>query len=515
MRPSPVDPSKRPLKQRSFIRFLDILEKYGNQLPDPVTLFIILALIMIVVSHFAAMGPVTAVHPSTGETIQAKSLLSGNGLVQMLTGMVSNFTQFPPLGLVLVIMTGVGLAEKSGLISALLKRTVLAAPSAWVIPVIIFMAMMGNATGDAAFVVLPPIAAMVLMALGYHPLVGLVVSYAAVAGGFAANLVINVLDVLVAGFTEAGAHMIDSDYVGNPAMNYYFLIASSFLLIVVCTWVTYKITIPRLGEYTGQAVKVEPLSRQESCGLRWAGISFLMYIFLLLLLTVPEDGLLRNPETGSLTKDAPFMTGIVPIITFLFFIPAVVYGIGAKTIRSDRHVTKYLGEAMKEMGPYIVLVFVAAQTIAYFEWSQLGPIIAIKGAGFLEKMNLTGIPMFIGFILLASLINLILASSSAKWAILSPVFVPMFMMLGYHPAVTQLAYRIGDSVTNPITPMLPYFVILLSFARQYDAKIGMGTLMALLLPYSIFFAVFWMLLFVLWFLFGLPLGPDGPIFLPK
>jgi aminobenzoyl-glutamate transport protein len=506
-----TDPRKG--KNGFFASVLDKIEVYGNKLPDPVTLFVIIALIILTASFFAGMAGVSAVNPATKETITAVNLLSGAGLVKILTEMVKNFANFPPMGLVLVVMIGVGLAEASGLISALMRRTIMAAPSKLVIPTIIFVAIMGNAAGDAAFIVLPPIAAMVLMALGFNPLVGLVVSYASVAGGFAANLVINMLDALVAGFTQVGAQILDKDYVANPAMNYYFLIVSTVLLIAVSTFVTYRITIPRLGTYEGETAKIEEITSDEKRGLRWAGISTLIYIAIISILSIPSSGILRNPETGSLVSGSPFMAGLVPIITFLFLIPALFYGMGAKTVKSDKDVANMLGKSMGTMGPYIVLAFVAAQMIAYFNWSNLGPIIAIKGAEFLQAIGLTGLPLVIGFILVAALINLIVASSSAKWAILAPVFVPMFMLLGYDPAFTQIAYRIGDSITNPITPMLAYFAILLSFAKVYNPKVGMGTLISALVPYSVSFAISWIILLVVWFFLGLPLGPDGNIFL--
>jgi aminobenzoyl-glutamate transport protein len=513
--PQPGTPNTPPKKNGLFTKLLNGIETYGNKLPDPVTLFLTFAIIILIASAFSAMTGVSAVNPASNETIKAVNLLNGEGLVKILTSMVTTFATFPPLGLVLVVMIGVGLAESTGLISSLMRRTVLAAPPKIVIPTIIFVGMMGNIAGDAAFIVLPPVAAMILMALGFNPLVGLIVAYASVAGGFAANLIINMLDVLVASFTEVGAHIIDPTYSANPAMNWYFLIVSFFLLLAVSTIVTYKITIPRLGSYTGKVDKIEDLTDLERKGLRWAGYSTLVFVAVMLFMTVPSTGLLRNPETGSLISGSPLMAGLVPIIMTMFLIPALFYGIGSKTIQNDKDVASMLGRAMSTMGPYIILAFVAAQMIAYFNWSNLGPIIAIKGAEFLTNIGLTGIWLLVGFVIISALINLLVASSSAKWAILAPVFVPMFMILGYDPAFTQMAYRIGDSITNPITPMLAYFAILLSFAKVYDPKIGIGTLMSSLIPYSVFFGISWIILLVVWFFLGLPLGPDGFIFLTK
>ncbi|WP_209123935.1 AbgT family transporter [Alkalihalobacillus sp. BA299] len=508
--PPPSNENKKGL----FNQILDKIEVYGNKLPDPLILFVIISAVILVVSFFASLANVSAVNPVTKETISAVNLLSGEGLINFLTSMVTNFSGFPPLGAVLVVLIGVGLGEATGFFSSLMKRTVITAPTKAIIPVVILLAILGNAAADAATVVLPPIAAVVLMSLGFNPLVGLVVAYAATSGAFAANLVIGMADVLAASFTQTGAQIIDPEYVANPAMNYYFIIVSTFLLLIVAIVVTYKITIPRFGTYSGKIEQVEELSSLEKRGLRWAGISTLVLAVPLLFLSVPSDSLLRNSETGSLITNSPFMSALVPLITIFFLVPSLFYGIGAKTVRSGKDVADMLGKSMSTMGPYIVLVFVVAQMLAFFSWSNLGPILAIKGANVLQDVGFTGIPLFIGLIIVIALINLFIGSASAKWAILAPIFVPMFMLLGYDPALTQMLYRIGDSITNPITPLTPYLPLILAYAKAYDPKVGMGTLIAALLPYSIFFGIFWIILIVVWFMLGLPLGPEGPVFLP-
>lgn len=357
-----------PNKKGFFSKLLDRIETYGNKLPDPVTLFVIIAAVILVASSIASLLGVSAVHPSTKEVIEAKNLLNGEGLIMILTGMVNVFVDFPPLGVVLVAMIGVGLAESTGLISALMRRTMLGAPPKIVIPVIIFVGIIGNAAGDTAFIVLPPIAAMLLMSLGYNPLIGLVVAYAAVAGGFTANIFLNILDVITAGFTEVGAQIVDPDYKANVAMNYYFSIVSTFALMIVATLITYKITIPRLGKYTGEIKVAEKLTDEEKRGLRWAGWSMLVFTAIMLYLTVPSNALLRNAETGSLVSDSPLMAALIPIVMLMFLIPAIFYGMGAKTIKNDKDVANMLNESMKTMAPYIILAFVAAQMIAYFNW---------------------------------------------------------------------------------------------------------------------------------------------------
>lgn len=501
--------NNKPKKKGLFYRFLDWIEVNGNKLPDVLTLFVIFTGVILVVSAIGSAAGWTAINPATKEKIEAINLLNGEGIKRILTEMVKNFVNFPPLGLVLVVMLGVGLAESTGLISAFMRRVVLSAPTKLILPIIVIIGIVGNAAADAALIVLPPVAAMIFLALKRNPIVGLVAAYAAVAGGFSANLIINMLDALLAGFTESSAQIIDPEFKANPAMNYYFLLASTFVLLPVAVFVTTKIVEPRLGEFKGTVPTDQgdaSLTAEEKRGLKWATISLAAYVAVLLALTIPANALLRHPETGSLVV-SPFMDSLVAIMFLFFFIPALAYGIGSKNIKSDKDVAEQLSQAMSGMGYYIVLAFIAAQMITYFSWSNLGAIIAIKGAELLQNIGLTGLPLLLGFILFTALVNLLIASSSAKWALLGPVFVPMFMILGYSPAFTQIAYRIGDSITNTITPMLAYFAILLSFARKFDKNMGVGTLISSLIPYTIAFGIFWSILFSIWYLMGLPLGP--------
>ncbi|WP_323958400.1 AbgT family transporter [Brevibacillus composti] len=501
-----------PAKKTMMNRMLDVVERVGNKLPDPVTLFVIFAVVVIIASHFASLAGVEVIHPSTKEPVKAVSLLTAQGLQDIMTKMVKNFAEFPPLGLVLVTMIGVGLAEGVGLISALLKKVVLGAPKSMITVSIVVAGILANMAGDAGFIVLPPIAALVFMSVGRHPIAGMVAAYAAVAGGFSANLIVNMLDALLAGFTEKAAQIVDPNFVANPAMNWYFLAASCFLIVPLAVWITDKIVEPRLPEYTGPKLKMDKLSDTENRGLKWAGIAALAFTALIAITIVPSDGPLRG-ENGAVII-SPFMNSLVPIIMGLFLLPAIAYGIVTKGIRSDKDVADGMGKAMSAMGMYIVLAFFAAQFIAYFNWSNLGVIMAISGAEFLKGIGLTGLPLLIGFIIISAGLNLFIGSASAKWAILGPVFVPMFMLLGYDPAFTQLAYRIGDSITNPITPMFAYFAILLALAKTYDKNLGLGSLIAVMLPYTLIFGVAWILFFVAWFFLGLPLGPGAGIYLP-
>ena len=502
-------------KKTGFVdRFLTKIEVAGNKLPDPILIFIILMGIILAGSFVASLFNLKATNPMTGEVIEAVNLLSGEGLLKILTESIHNFSTFPPLGMVLVVMIGVGLAEKTGYFETAMKRVIEVAPRALIIPTMILVGIIGNIAGDAGPVILPPIAAMVMIKLGYHPFAGLIMAYAATLGAFGANLVLGMGDALVAGFTEPAAQLVDPNYTANIAMNYYFMAVSAIFLLIIIYFLTTKLTIPRLGTYTGQVMDDEKLTPAQISALRWANVSAVITAIVFIALSIPENGLLRNPETGSLITNSPLMNSAVFIITILFFVPGLVYGLKVKTIRSSKDFGDILSDSMGTMGSYIVLVFFAAQMLAYFNWSNLGPILAIKGASALEAMKIEGVPLIVGFIVLAMTINLLMGSASAKWAILAPVFVPMFMYLGYDPAFTQMLYRVGDSITNPITPMLPYFPLLLAFAKKYDKNVGIGTFIAHLLPYSVVLFLGWTAFTIVWYLLGIPVGPNGPIFLP-
>ncbi|MCE4956022.1 AbgT family transporter [Macrococcoides caseolyticum] len=503
------------VKKKGFMdKFLDGIERAGNKLPDPVVIFISLCGLILIASWIASLFGVQAKNPADGKVVKAINLLTPDGIAKIISEAVPNFAAFPPLGLVLVVMIGVGIAEKTGYFETLMKYTIEKTPKKIIIPIIIFVGIMGNAAGDAATIVLPPIAAMVFIRLGYHPIAGLAMAYAAALGGFSASLVIGMTDALAVSFTEPATKLIDGSVKVNAAMNYYFLCASTFLLLVVAWFVTSKIVIPRFGKYEGTYTDDETnehVAPKERKAMIWANISILLLMGLLILLTVPEHALLRNAKTGSLIDDSPLMNGIVPIITLLFLVPGLIYGYMAGTMRSTRKFSEMLAESMSSMGGFIVIVFFAAQMLAFFTWSNLGTIVAIKGAALLKGQN--GVVLILGVLILSAFINMLIGSASAKWAILAPILVPMLMLLGIHPAFTQVIYRVGDSITNPITPMMPYLPLLLSYAQKYDKNIGLGTMIAALMPYSIAFGIFWTLLLLVWFYLGIPVGPGGPIHL--
>ncbi len=452
-------------------------------------------------------------HPGTKEVVRAESLLNVAGLNRILTSLVTNFTGFAPLGTVLVAMLGIAVAEGSGLISAVLRAVVLSAPSRLLTFVVVFAGVMSHMASDVGYVLVIPLGAMIFLAVGRHPLAGLAAAFAGVSGGFSANLLLGPTDPLLAGLTQEAARILDKGYVVTPAANYYFMAVSAVLVAIAGTWITEKVTVPRFGEYRGdeKPEELKELSAAERRGLWMALVVTLLFIGVILWGLVPSGGFLRDPKTNDVLR-SPFLTGIVAVIFFGGALVGLAYGIGAGTIRSDSDVMKSMEKAMSTMSLYLVLAFFAAQFVAFFNWTHLGVITAVKGAELLRASGIGGIPLIISFIVVTVLLDLVLGSASAKWAVMAPVFVPMLMLLGYSPELTQAAYRIGDSVANIITPLMSYFPLVVAFAQRYDKRAGIGTVMATMLPYSVTFFVFWTLLLIIWYLLGLPLGPGAGIY---
>lgn len=498
-----------------FNRFLNAIESVGNKLPSPVVLFLILSALIMIVSTILALNNVSVTHPGTGYQMDALNLLSLNELQAFLGNFVGNFQNFPPLGLVLVVMVGAGLAEKSKFMETAMRCSVVNLPKKLITVMIFFIGILANAAGDSGFIILPPLAAIIFLSVGRHPLIGIFAAFAGVAAGFSANVVINLSDVLLAGFTIPAAETIDPYIQLTPAMNLYFLIASTVLLTVVGTFVTEKIIAPRFeGEDLSEQFENEVLTEIteiERRGVKKALLAVGVYAaFIVFLCVAPiHDGVpfMVGSNGGIMDADATFMRGLVPIITLLFFIPGLVYGIATKRIKSSFDAVNMITESLSEMGGYILLAFVASQFIALFNQSNLGIILAVNGAEFLQNIGLTGGPLFVAFIIFCGIVNLFIGSASAKWAMLAPIFIPMFMLLGYDPAQTQIAFRIGDSITNPISPLFPYFPMLIGFAAKYKKDIGLGTIISNMMPYSIIFGIVWITLFLIFFYLGLPLGP--------
>ena len=500
------------IERKGFVaEVLDRIERWGNKLPHPFNLFLLFSLAVLLLSWIAHALEISVTHPLTGKPIAAVNLLDRQGIQNIITKAVTNFTGFAPLGTVLVAMIGVGVAERSGLFSAALKGFVRSVPRWLITAALVFAGVNASLTVDAGYVILVPLGAVLFAQVGRHPIAGLAAAFAGVSGGFSANLFLTPVDPLLAGLTQEAARLYDKSYVVPATANYYFMIGSTFLLTLVGTAVNNWIVEPRLGVYhRGRQPETSLLMPEEQRGLIASGFTLLFEIIVLLFLTLPDNGLLRDAK-GNLQ---PFFQGMVVLMSIGFLLPAIAYGIAAGTIKNNRDVGRMIDDTFGTMGSYIALAFAASQFVAYFGWSNLGLIFAVAGADLLRASGLSGIPLVVLFIFVCAAINLFVASASAKWAVVGPVFVPMLMIMGYSPELTQAAYRIGDSLTNIITPLMPYLPLVIAFAQKYEPRIGLGTLLTLMLPYSIAFAIGWTALLAFWLLLGIPLGPGSGMIYP-
>jgi aminobenzoyl-glutamate transport protein len=497
-------------------RFLNTIERLGNGLPHPATLFASFALAIILLSWLTSRLGLEAINPKDGLPVVPVNLMSRHGLHWILDNTVHNYTGFAPLGTVLVALLGIGVAEKSGLIGTVLRLLVHAAPRGLLTFVLVMAGVMSNMASDVGYVLLVPLGAIIFMSVGRHPIAGLAAAFAGVSGGFSANLLLGTIDPLLAGISQEAARIIDPAYTVTPACNYYFMVVSTFVIAAAGTWVTEKVVEPRLGVYLGEDTsgneKVGPLDSAEKRGLLMAlGVNLILTGIILAGL-IPADGFLRDPASGDILH-SPFMHGIVTVIFLGGLLAGVAYGFGAGTFRSDTDVIAGMKQSMESMGLFLVLVFFAAQFVAYFKYTNLGMIMAIKGAESLKASGLGPIPLMISFLMLSAVLNLLMGSASAKWAFMAPVFIPMFMLLGYSPELIQGVYRIGDSSTNIVSPMMSFFALIVAFLQRYDKQAGIGTVIAIMLPYSLAFLAVWVVLLVAWLLTGLPLGPGGELYL--
>ncbi|MGB5335361.1 MAG: AbgT family transporter [Woeseiaceae bacterium] len=523
----PPKPVAKPDENR-MTRFLHVVEWLGNALPHPVTLFALFAAGVVVLSGILGYFDVSVIDPrpagakgrADNGMIEVVSLLNADGLRMIVLNLVRNFVEFAPLGTVLVALLGVGVAERSGWLTALIRSMVLNAPPSLVTVIIVFSGVLSNTASEMGYVVLVPLAAVVFYSLGRHPLAGLAAAFAGVSGGYSANLFIGTVDPLLSGITTEAARLIDPTYEVDVSANWFFMIASTFVITAIGSLISLKIVEPSLGPYEGtpddggeeDSHRMDPLSAAERRGLWHSLWATLIFAGVMVALIVPEGAVLRNQETGGVAG-SPFLKGIVAIIFVYFLLMGVVYGRAVGTIRNDRDVINAMAHAMSTLGLYIALVFFAAQFVKFFGWTNLGSITAVAGATFLQNVGFTGPILFFVFILVCAFINLMLGSASAQWAVTAPIFVPMLMLLGYSPEVIQAAYRIGDSSTNIITPMMSYFGLIMAFVARYEPKAGVGTLIAMMLPYSVAFLTLWSLFFFLWtFILGFPVGPASPTY---
>ncbi len=498
---------------------LDWIERNGNRLPDPATLFLLGTIVIIALSGLIHWLDWSVSKPllkqsleQAPEIIQARNLLSSDGIWWLLSNLVTNFIHFPPLGIVLVGMLGIGLAEKSGFIPALLTAVTQYIRPRYLSPAMVFLGIMSSLGLDAGYVVLPPLAALLYQSMGRSPLAGIAAVFAGVSAGFSANLFITGIDPLMAGLTQSAAQFLDPDYQVAVSANWWFMIVSTVLL-TLAGWAVSAIWVePRLSAMDPSSSNA-PVVLQTTAdvpALRHALIA-LCFSLLIYLLMIYLPG---APLAGQGKHFARWVETIVPVMLVLFFIPGLVFGISSGRIRNDRDIARMLGETLSALGPYIVLAFFAAQFIALFNYSHLGEMLAISGGEWLASLQIPHIMLIEMFILVVMLGNLMIGSASAKYAFFAPVFIPMFMQVGISPELTQAAYRVGDSVTNVITPLNPYMVIILAQVQLYARKAGLGTIVSLMLPYSLVFGIVWSLLILFWIMSGLALGPGGELHYP-
>lgn len=489
---------------------LDRVERLGNRLPHPIALFSLLAAAVLVFSSIASRLELSATHPVTGKRVLAADLLDREGIQNVITKAVSNFTGFAPLGTVLTAMIGVGIAERAGLFAAALKGLVASVPRWLLTAALVFAGINASLAVDAGYVVLVPLGAVLFSQVGRHPLAGLAAAFAGVSAGFSANVFLTPVDPLLAGLTQEAARLYDPKYTVPVSGNYYFMLGSAFWLTAVGVWVNHRFVEPRVGRPAAAEGHSTALATAERRGLKAAALALALEIAFLLAATLPSGGLLRDAKGGL----DPLLQGMVTLMAVGFALLGLAYGAAAGTIRGHRDLGRMMEETMAAMGSYVALAFAASQFVAYFGWSNLGLIFAIHGARGLEMTGLSGVLLLVLFIFVCSLLDLLMASASAKWAAIGPVFVPMLMIMGYAPEVTQAAYRVGDSFANIVTPLMPYMPLVIAFAQKYDPKIGLGTLLALMLPYSVAFGIAWTLLFALWLALGIPFGPGAPLSYP-
>jgi len=502
-------------KSKGKVSLLDKIEQAGNRLPHPVTLFVILAgIIMVLSAVFASLGlSVTyeTINTQTQEviinTVAARSLLDADGIRHLFTTLISNFTGFFALGTVFTIIVAVSVAEGSGLISALMRKIVVMTPRYLVSATVVFLGVLSNVASSTGYVVLVPLGAIILKSFKKHPIAGLAAAFAGVSGGWSANILIGSNDPMFAGISTQAARFIDANYTVLPTANWYFMVVSTLLITLIGTWITEKIVIPRLGHYEFDSEdKVEDIAQLEKRGLRFALVGLVGVVGLILMLILPENAIL-NPNGNLLVS--PFMSSIIAVMSLTFLVPGLMYGIGAKTIQKDSDVVEMMVKGITGIASFLVLVFFAAQFVSAFNYSNLGIILSVSGANFLQNIGFIGLPLIIAFIILTAFINIFIAVDSAKWIIMAPIFVPLFMRLGLSPELAQAVYRIGDSSTNIISPLMPFFPLAVAFSQKYDKKFGVGSLITTMAPYSLAFLVGWTLLFIVWFLLGLPLGPGA------
>lgn len=492
-------------------RALAAVERTGNKLPDPAVLFIALLFIVWILSWLLSGISFDVLDPRNGEPLRIINQLSGSSLTAFLSVLVTNFTHFHPVGVVLVAMLGIGVAEHTGFINSGL-RAMMAVTARWLLtPMVILVGIVSHTAVDAGYVLVIPLGGVIFYAAGRHPLAGIAAAFAGVSGGFSANFVPSALDPMLQGISQAGAQILDPSIVLNPLNNYFFTTASTLVIVSLGWYLTEKVVEPRLQSAAVDGdledlPTMEPLTDKERSSLRKALIAMLLGIVVLIATSIPAGSAWRAPDGELTTGAAPLMQSIVPLIFMLFLLPGIVYGIASGSIKTSRDMIAGMTKAMTGMGYYLVIMFFIAQFIYAFGQSNLGILLALQGAAVLKALALPGGITITGIILLTGFINLFVGSASAKWALLAPIFIPMLMQLGISPDLAQAAYRVGDSSTNIITPLMPYFPLVVVFCQRYVKSTGIGTVTAMMLPYSVTFLVVWTIFLLIYWALGFPLG---------
>lgn len=575
------------IKPSGFVdKSLNLIEKVGNKLPDPAALFLILLFVVWVLSAFLSTMTFAEIDPRSGKALVINNQMTGAAIAAFLSNMVTTFTGFHPLGVVLVALLGVGVAEHTGFINAALKALLNVTSPRLLTPMLIFVAIISHTAADAGYVLVIPLGGVIFYAAGRHPLAGIAAAFAGVSGGFSANFIPSSLDPLLSGLTQSGAQIIDASRLVNPLSNWYFTGASCLIIVAVGWVLTDRVIEPRLKKVKvdgdpDEMPKMETLGPKEKRGLIAGLATLVIGVAILAAVSIPDASPMRSPAGFRVTIEsvdkakaagvpedvaskanpmlgqdlfgktafdnalklrlgeenakkygeifmqnsepvqpqltastAPLMQSIVSLIFLLFILPGIVYGYAAGTVKSHRDIIKGMSKSMSTMGYYIVLAFFASLFIAAFGQSNIGALIALKGAGALQALAFPAQFTIVGIILLTALVNLLIGSASAKWALLAPIFVPMLMQLGISPELSQSAYRIGDSTTNIITPLMPYFPLVVVFAQRYVKNTGIGTLVSLMLPYSIGFLITWIIFLLIYWAVGIPLGLQAPYTYP-
>lgn len=512
-------------------RALDVVEKVGNKVPHPVIIFLALMAIVMVLSHvlYLAGASVTqqSINPQTdtieSTTVTARSLLTTEGIRFIYSSIIPSFMSFTAVGLIIVAMIGVGVAEEAGLIKALIRKLVAVSPSWAIAYILVFVGILSSIAADAGYLVLIPLAGVAFLSVGRHPLAGLAAGFASVAGAFTVNMLVKPLDAVLTEFTNDAIHIVNPGVSISLTATLWFSIASVILLTFVITFVTQRVIEPRLGEFGGAAAGLEGSGAgaapgasdgsatkadagNESRGLLFAAVGLIGVLLLFGLLTIPSGAALRNPQTGDLIGNSPFMNGLIALIMVLFLVTGAAYGFGAGTMKSGTAVIKAIEKAMAGLGSLIFLLFILSQFISYFNYSNIGTILAVRMAGVLQGASIPPLLLLLGFIVVVAILDLLITGAIAKWALFAPIFVPLLMKLGVAPESVLAAYRVADSPMNVITPLNAYFALVVTFAQKYDKNAGVGTIVALMLPYVVWISITWTILFVAWHLLGLPWG---------